>query len=169
MTRRILTMLVVAAGCCLIGQVQAQTPAPTETVIREALNALSAKDETAIKRLSIDQAEFKKYIWPTIAAQVSGANVNAEKYYAVYSRSSEVGVKEAGDLLGQHKWELVKVAAEPTRKGKDYQLYGAPIVTVRDEAGQEKTLKLVGGLLERGGSFKVTTFYVSPVQRAAVK
>jgi hypothetical protein len=153
----------------MAGLIQAQAPVPAEAVLREALNAIAAKDQTAIKKLSIDQAEFKKYIWPGIAAQVSGSNMNAEKYYGVYAKSSEVGVKDAGDLLGQHKWEVVKVVAEPTRKGKDYQLYGAPIVTIRDEAGQEKTLKLVGGLLERAGAFKVTTFYVSPVQRAAAK
>ena len=40
-------------------------------------------------------------------------------------------------------------------------------MTLRDEGGQEKTVKIIGGLLERDGAYKVTTYYVSPSQRAS--
>ena len=63
---------------------------------------------------------------------------------------------------------MVKVDLQPAqRKGKGFQVYGPPLVTLRDESGQQKTVKLVGGLLERDGVHKVTTFYVNPSLRAS--
>jgi hypothetical protein len=38
---------------------------------------------------------------------------------------------------------------------------------MRDESGQEKSVRLVGGLLERDGVYRVTTFYVNPSLRAS--
>jgi len=75
---------------------------------------------------------------------------------------------EANGALGGQKWEVVKVDLPPAqRKGKGFQVFGPPTLTLRDEHGQEKTMKIVGGLLERDDAYKVTTYYVSPSQRTA--
>jgi hypothetical protein len=42
----------------------------------------------------------------------------------------------------------------------------APLITLRDESGQEKTTRLLGRLLERDGAYKVTNYDVSPAQMA---
>ena len=71
-------------------------------------------------------------------------------------------------MLAGKKWQVVKVATEQAQKrGKGYQLFSAPLITLRDESGQEKTMRLVGGLLEREGAYKLTSYYVSPSQRAS--
>jgi len=145
----------------------AQTAGKPEEVIRQALPALVANDQPTLNKLTIDQSEFKRYVWPRLAAQMSGSNTSADKYYLTYQKVNQVGISEANTTLAGKKWEVVKVDLEsPQRKGKGFQLYGPPLVTLRDENGQEKTMKLVGGLLERDGAYKVTTYYVSPSQRA---
>ena len=93
--------------------------------------------------------------------------MSADKYYPTYQKANQVGITEASTILAGKKWEVVKVDLQPAqRKGKGFQVFGSPLVTLRDDSGQEKNVRLVGGLLERDGVYKVTTYYVSPSLRA---
>ena len=144
----------------------AQSNGAVEEVIRQAVSALAANDQPALDKLTIDQSEFKKYVWPGLATGMTG--VSADKYYPTFQKVSQVGIAEASTMLAGKKWQVVKVATEPAQKrGKGYQLFSAPLITLRDESGQEKTMRLVGGLLEREGAYKLTSYYVSPSQRAS--
>ena len=49
----------------------AQSTAKAEDVLREALPALALNDQSALAKLTKDQAEFKKFVWPTTAARMS--------------------------------------------------------------------------------------------------
>lgn len=146
----------------------AQSIGTAEDVLRQAVSALATNDQPALNKLSIDQSEFKKYVWPALAVQMSGSNTSADKYYPTYQKVSQVGITESNTALAGKKWEVVKVnLGQPQRKSKEFQLFGAPSVTLRDESDQEQTMRLVGGLLERDGSYKVTSYYVSPSLRAS--
>ena len=93
--------------------------------------------------------------------------MSADKYYPTYQKASQVGIALARTDLAGKKWELVKVSLDPPqRKGKDFQLFGPPQITLRAENGEEKTIRIVGGLLEKDGAYKVTTYYVSPSQKS---
>jgi hypothetical protein len=132
-----------------------------EELIKRVLSGIEAKDEKALEHLTISKDEFKKYVWPVIASRVSGSNTTAENFYDIYARSSGVGVTQNLTDLGGKKFEIVKVSPGPIQKQtKDYRLFLAPEVVVRDSTGQERTVRPVGGLLEQGGSFKVTTYYL---------
>ncbi len=158
----------VAAALNAVGFVlAAEQLSSAEGFVKEVVAAIGNRDQAALGKLAIDQAEFKRYIWPSIARRVSGGNMNADKYFTVYQKSSQVGMTEGMESLGGHRWEVVKISAEPGAKGKGYQVYNAPVITLRDDGGKETSLRFIGGMLERDGAFKVTTFYVSPTQRAA--
>ena len=146
----------------------AQSKGSPEDVLQQAVSALAGNDQAALTKLAIDQPEFKKYLWPALAMNMSGSNMSADKYYLTYQKVNQAGIAEASAILAEKKWQVVKVDLQPAqRKGKGFQVLGPPLVTLRDESGQEKTVKLVGGLLERDGVHKVTTFYVSPSLRAS--
>lgn len=164
--RRTLLIAVGLAGAYHLSM--AQSTGKAEDVLRQVLPALAANDQSALIKLSIDQNDFKKYVWPALAVHMSGSDLTADKYYPTYQKVNQVGITDAGATLAGKKWEVVKVDLEPPqRKGKDFQLFGPPLVTLRDENGQEKTLRLVGGLLERDGAYRVTNYYVSPSLRAS--
>ena len=58
---------------CLLGLAFAQDPAKDpDALARQVLAAVAVKDQKALESLSIDQGEFKKFIWPTVASRVSG-------------------------------------------------------------------------------------------------
>jgi hypothetical protein len=151
-------------GACNLSM--AQSTGKADEILRQVVTALAANDQPTLTKLSIDQNEFKKFVWPWMAPLMTG--VKFDSYYPTYQKMSQVGVSESNAALAGKKWTLVKSAVQPTRqKGKGYILLGPPVVTLRDENGQEKTVILVGGLLQVDGTFKVTTYYVSPAQKAA--
>ncbi len=163
----VMATLVIAMG--LAGDYRpsmAQSTGKTEDTLRQVLSALAANDQPALSKLSIDQGDFKKYVWPTMAAQFTGSNMSADKYFTTYQKVSQAGITETRTDLAGKKWEVVKVSLDPPqRKGKGFQLFSPPQITLRDESGQEKTMKVVGGLLEKDGVYKVTTYYLSPSQK----
>ena len=159
--------LLIAVGLTGYQPCMAQSTSPADDVMRQVVSALSANDQSALTKLSIDQTEFKKYVWPALAAQMSGSNTNADKYYPTYQKVSQAGIAEATTALAGKKWEIVKINLEPAqRRGKGFQVFGGPVLVLRDEGGQEKTIRVVGSLLERDGAYKVITYYVSPYQKA---
>lgn len=146
----------------------AQSKGSVEDVMRQVVLALASNDQATLDKLSVDEGDFRKYVWPTMAARVYDGNSTAQKYYPTYQRASRAGIAEANTALAGKRWEVVNVSAEPAQKrGNGYQLFPGPMVTLRGEGGQEKTIRLVGGLLERDGAYKVTTYYVNPTQRAS--
>ena len=139
-----------------------------EEFIRKVVASIAAKDETALKQLTISKDEFKKYVWPNVAARVSGAGMTADKFYGMYEQSSGAGLKQGIAQLGGQKMEVVKISPGAVQKqGKDYTLFLAPDVLVRGSDGTERSLRPVGGLLEQHGSLKVTTYFTSPGNGAA--
>jgi len=162
MTQQIAYILLTASTFAVLNRPAiGQNITVREMVVQQAIAALAANDQAALEKLSIDQDEFKKYLWPTMAAQAS-SNMTAAKYFAIYQKTSHVGISEAVTALGGRKWEVIKVSfGPPQRKGSGYQLFAAPDITLRDGT-QEKTMRLVGGVLEHDGTGKVTNYYVTP-------
>jgi hypothetical protein len=52
----------------------AQSTGTADDLVKRVVSALAANDQPALSKLGIDQSEFKKYVWPTLAAQMSGSN-----------------------------------------------------------------------------------------------
>jgi len=141
---------------------ESQTP---EGLFAEVIKGVEAKDQQALKALAIDEAEIKKFVWPTVVSRMAGNGMNGDKFASGYAKSSELGIASVFAAFGGRKWQIVKVAMEaPQKQSKDYKLFPAPLVTLRDESGQEKTTHLVGGVLEQKGAYKVATYY-TPIER----
>ena len=166
LVKRMLLIALGLVGAC--APTTAQSTGSAEDVIRQVVSALAGNDQAALTKLTIDQPEFKKYLWPALAMNMSTSNMSADKYYPMYQKANQAGIAEASIILAGKKWQVVKVDLQPAqRKGKGFQVLGPPLVTMRDESGQEKSVRLVGGLLERDGVYRVTTFYVNPSLRAS--
>jgi hypothetical protein len=72
----------------------AQTTGAADELVKRVVAALESNDQRALNALSIDQSEFKKYVWPTLPTQ-SGSNSSADKYYPTFQKVTQVGISEA--------------------------------------------------------------------------
>jgi len=140
--------------------------ASADDLMKQVFAALAQKDAAALQQLSISQDEFKQFVWPTITTPPTGTN--ADKLYKMYSASSGTGIEDSLKQYGGRKIEVLKVTLDPPRRqAKNYRLLAGAMVSVRDESGQEKTIHMLGGILERDGHYKVATYYVRPQDPAA--
>jgi len=131
------------------------------------LAALESKDRHVLEQLVVTQAEFRKYVWPSIADEAGNGKMDAEGYYLIYALSSRAGLSDRLAELGGRKWQLVGlVFATNTKPTKGYRLLLRPQVKIRDASGQEKTIPLISGVLEHNGTCKVMSFYVGSGQTA---
>ncbi len=70
------TALAIFVLSCTASAADVATASSPENLIKQVLSSLETKDEQGLKRLLITRDQFKKYIWPTLAA--NAGNVNAE-------------------------------------------------------------------------------------------
>jgi len=98
-------------------------------------------------------------MWPGMASSGS----NAEMSWDMFQITSAVAVTSNLNEFGGRKLELVKVSFDtPIRQTNTYKLHSAPIEVVRDDSGNEKTIRLTGSVLEHDGSFKIANYFVRP-------
>lgn len=165
MNYSLFTRLLIVAGVAAIpffAQSSAGAESP-DALVKQVFAALERKDSAALQQLSISQDDFKKFVWPTFTAPPTGTN--AEKFYKMYTASSDVGIDEYLKQYGGRKVEVLKVTLNPpSKQTKSYRLMPGAQIALRDESGQEKTVTMLGSVLERDGHYKVATYYVRPSQ-----
>ena len=139
---------------------QARTP---EELITQVLKAVEAKDAASLKALSISDDEVKRLVWPPA---IIGNGVTADSFTSTFQRSSAAGLNTVLSEYGGKKLQLTKVEMpKPSKQSNGAKVYPAPKIAVKDESGQEKSAALIGGVLEQGGTYRVSTYYVAPTTR----
>src|SRR5258705_3615342 len=91
--------------------------------------------------------------------------INADTFYSMAVKESEVGLASTLKEFGGRKWEVLDVALTAERhpiRRKRFSAFSGPPVTIRDESGYERTVHVVGGIMELGGVYKVFTYSLAP-------
>ncbi len=145
-----------------------QSPTSPSDLMRQVVHALELKDERTLKNLAITKSECKRFVWPTLSRTLPKLGINADAFYSMSVKESEIGLASTVRALGGRKLEVLEVAEltperHPTRR-KRFRAFSGPAVTIRDESGQQRTLHLVGGIMEFGGVYKVSTYSLAPDQ-----
>ncbi len=151
--------------CLLVSSTSVFAQSPAEDLIKNVLKSVETNDRQSFKGYVVSDQDIKSFVWPNLSG-VLRSSMNVDQYLQTSAKSSDAGLAELLIKFGGKKVTLVKLMLpEPKKKGQGYQLFDGPLVTIRDEAGSESSTRIVGGLLERGGIYKVTTYYVSPTTR----
>ena len=60
---------------------------------------------------------------------------------------------------GENNLSFVKLGFEQkTEKYKDFQLLRGTVLTVKNDSGQQKTLKILGSVVEKDGRYKLLSY-----------
>ena len=145
MTKFAMSAFLIAVG--LSGSLHpstAQTNGAVDEVIRQAVSALGSNDQFALDKLSIDAAEFKKYVWPALAVHMSGSDISADR------KVSRVGITEANTTLAGKKWEVVERSTPFDISERTSVRPGWRSVEPDDQFGQPVLVRWGGGLRPSG-------------------
>ena len=152
--------LVVSANLAGAAQTAGGSSSP-ETLVKQVLVELEAKDEKGLHELVITEAEFKKYVWPHLQGTLpSIGNVRAADYFTTYMKASDAGLADRMKSLGGQKWEVVKVSFGPEKKGKGHRLLPGMQAVLRNTSGEERPFPIAGTVLDQGGIYKIATYWV---------
>jgi hypothetical protein len=157
--------------CAIASFPASSQPARTpQALMQHVLDAVERRDEQRLKELAMSKQDFKTFIWPSLRRTiVARLGIKADTFYAMSMRQSDLGLVSTINEFGGRKWILVQVAPltaerHPIRR-KRFTAYSGPAVSVREGEGNERTVHLVGGVVQLGGVYKVSTYSLAPDQK----
>ena len=129
-----------------------------EAVAQAFLDGLAAREIPAMQRLRITKNEFCWYVWPELPASQL-PNVSCDFAWSQATLNSIAGLAQTLSEFGGRRLELVRLRfAGGDETHPSYVVHYDTRVTVRDESGHEREVKLFGSMLEMNGQYKLSSF-----------
>lgn len=131
-----------------------------EELAKIFLSALAEGDEKKIASLRITKQEFCQYVWPELPSSRT-PNVTCDW---VWDQATLKSLSGFGEMLAKHKGKRYRLVSLRFAGGiephKSFKVHKETRVTIRDENGDEKEMRLFGSMLEMDGQFKLFSFVI---------
>ena len=157
-------LCVAAAAVLLLASCDSRTPlantAPSpEALGRRVLAALERKDLAELRASALSELEFREHVWPELPASRPERNLPFSDVWGDLHQKSEGSLASTLAEHGGRRLELVSIRAlGKTTQYKTFVVHRQTELTVRDEGGQERQLRLFGSMIGKDGAFKVFSF-----------
>lgn len=156
-----LLTLVVSSACGRVPPLDHTYPS-REAVGAAVLEALARADRAALQALAVTEAEFRDHVWPQLPAARPERNLPLSYVWGGLHQKSEQHLTETLARHGGRRYEQLSVkAAGQTTAYKGHLIHRDTIVTVRDDQGVTRELRLFGSTIEKGGRWKVFSYVVA--------
>jgi hypothetical protein len=135
-------------------------PTP-EALASAVLNALAARDETALRDLALTEAEFRSRIWPDLPASRPERNLTADYVWGELAQKSGLELRGTLQRFGGQRFTLRGV--EFTGETTEYQTFAVSRkseLVVTDATGMEQRIRVFGSVLRVDGGVKVFSYVV---------
>lgn len=132
-----------------------------ETLAAAVLDALAARDEAALRRMALDEGEFREQVWPELPASRPERKMPFSYVWTDLQTKSDLGRASVLAEHGGRRYDLRKVRfAGETSRYDSFLVHRESIVDVRDQDGRDHALQLFGSMIQKGGRFKVFSYVV---------
>jgi hypothetical protein len=161
----VLLLILLAAslglGGCSSPPALAHALSSDEAVARAVLDAIAWKDTHQLIRLSLTREEFERVVWPTLPA--SRPEVGMESAY-VWQDTFNKSRAYLGKMMtewGGRRLELIRIEfGGATTDNGAYSLSRKTRLVVRNEVGDEQTVRVFGSMIRQDGRSKVYSYIV---------
>jgi hypothetical protein len=167
--RRARLPLVIGGGALLLGVSGIWTrPAPLENTFPSAeqaaqavIEAMRAGDLDSLRALALTEDEFREHVWPELPASRRERNVPFEFVWDTLHQNSEGHLHETLARLRDQSLTLKRVDfAGPSTTYGDVTVYRNSRIVVVAPDGGERSVKLLGSMIQQNGRWKVFSFVV---------
>jgi hypothetical protein len=158
-TLNVLALLGVLA-CAACGQRPlGHTAASPDALARAVLAALEERDASGLQALAVSEDEFEQRVWPGLPAARPERNMPWSYVWMELRQKSELTLKRTLRELGGRRYTLESVHfAGPTTTHGSFHVHRNAVFVVRDAAGSQQQLKIVGSLLQSDEGWKVFSY-----------
>jgi hypothetical protein len=156
--RLLITCLLGVTAAACGGRPLTETRESPAAVAEAVLDAVERRDEAALRRLSLDEQEFREAVWPDLPASRPERNLSFGYVWSDLRTKSNAGLGMTLNTHGGRVYELERVAFTRTTQYDTFLVHRDAVLTVRDDAGQRQDLRLFGSIIEKDQRFKVFSY-----------
>jgi hypothetical protein len=132
-----------------------------EALARSVLDLVEREDREALLRLSITKDEFEDIVWPTLPVSRPEVGMPLSYLWNDTFTKSRSYLAETLSKFGGQRFELVRVEFRGDTSGHEtYSVSRKTHLVVRDESGEERTVRLFGSVIRQDGRSKVYSYII---------
>lgn len=130
-------------------------------MVRAVLDAMTRRDEVALRTLALDEREFREVVWPELPASRPERNLPFSFVWGDLRVKSDSGLARTLGEYGGRTFEVEHVSfAGGTSQYRTFVVHREVVVVARDSAGRRETLQPFGSAIEKNGGFEVFSYVV---------
>lgn len=134
------------------------THASPDGVAVALLDALARRDEAALQRLAVGEAEFRAHIWPSLPAARPERNMPFGYVWGELRQKSAASLQRTLAMHGGRRYELQRVLQGPAAEYAAFRTHADTRLLVRETGGAPFEIRVCGSLVEQGGRWKVFSY-----------
>ena len=158
---RLLTAALLCLSLAACARPIPNSQASVDALAQAVLDAVAARDEAALRRLALDEQEFREHVWPELPASRPERNMPFSYVWTDLRTKSDAGL--SGVLLshGGRTYTLDRIRfGGSTTQYRTFVVHRESAIEVHDGDGRRETLQLFGSVIEKDGRFKVFSYVV---------
>ena len=130
-----------------------------EALIQRFVTAVRQRDTAAVRAMVLDRAEFAWLYYPSSPYTQEPTIQEAPLAWFLVIENSQKGITRVFNRFGALRsvYRGHRCDPEPSQEERN-RFWGGCVVTLRMVSGQELTLRLFGGIIERDGRFKFLSY-----------
>jgi hypothetical protein len=129
-------------------------------VAAAVLSAFERKDAAALEALALSETEFRDHVWPELPAARPERNLPFSYVWGDLRQKSRIRRAATLEEHGGRHYELLGVRFDAKTDYESYRVHRAATFRVRDAAGMERELRVIGSMIEKEGVWKVFSYVV---------
>lgn len=146
-----------AAGCGRVPPLADAQESP-EALLTAVLGALASRDTVTLNRLVVSEQEFKDHVWPHLPAARPERNLPFSYVWGDLRQKSQQGMSRTLRDLGGQRLRLVRVSFSDKTEYPGAVVHRRTVVTVVDDRGYTREVRVCGSLIEQDGRWKVFSY-----------
>ena len=154
--------LLLAAFCAACGPAPLHdTHASPDAVAVAILEALTRNDEATLRRLALDESEFRAHVWPSLPAARPERNLPFSYIWGDLRQKSEAGLKRTLATHGGRRYQLGRVLLGRMTEYAGFRTHEGTRLLVGEGGREPFEIRVCGSLLEQpDGQWKVFSYVV---------
>ena len=137
------------------------TQPSANAVATAVLDALVRNDESALRRLALDEAEFRAHVWPSLPAARPERNLPFSYVWGDLRQKSDAGLKRTLAAYGGRRYQLERVVLGKATDFAAFRSHDQARLLVRDGGREAVEIRVCGSFFEQsGGRWKVFSYVV---------
>ena len=126
---------------------------------RAVVEALNQGDTSGLHQLRVSRKEYVSWMWPEFPASGPPHNYPEDFAWSNLDTKCSRAVRQLIKRYGENNLTFVGLGfAQSTKEYRGFQLLRGTVLTVRNNSGHQKTLKILGSVVEKDGRYKLLSY-----------